>query len=106
MDRIFMVTLAVIAIATPLISPTLAQQVGRGGCINYLGQLICAPPGGVILEELGQVLCAPGQCFHEFGMGRTLCSSQPGGYVVKDLGEPKCTGGCQRPSASYCQRPQ
>jgi hypothetical protein len=99
----FAVTLAAVIAATSA-AHAQAQQAGQGGCITYLDQTVCSPVGGVILVELGQVICARGQCIST--MGQIICSSQPGGYVTYELGQAKCTGGRERASASYCQRPQ
>src|SRR5262249_7088921 len=80
--------------------------IGQVGCITtYLGQTICAPPGGVVMvNEFGQPVCGRGQCVRN--LGQIACSSQAAGYAVLELGQIKCTGGCESASSSYCQTPR
>jgi len=84
-----------------------AQVAPQGGCVkDALQQIVCPPPnGGIAKDPLGQLVCGPGQCVRD-PLGQIVCSSQPGGYAgINALGQAACTGGCERATASLCQRP-
>lgn len=81
--------------------PVMAQQ--QTGCAkDNLGNVVCAPAGGVAVRSMTGVVCAPGQCVTN-NLGYLKCSSEKGGGASRDnLGNPICVGQCVSPSREYC----
>jgi hypothetical protein len=97
------------AIAGPAQSQTvqlLLPGQGTTGCTQDIGLgIICARPGGMVINDLGSVpnfVCGKGRCVSTFDGYQ--CASQPMGNAIVDLGNARCSGGCERPRFDYCDR--
>ena len=76
-----------------------AQQCAK----DILGNVICAPHGGVIVKDvLGNLVCGRGQCVRDI-LGQIVCARNPGGAATFDiLRQPICSGGCEEARKENC----
>ena len=75
-----------------------------GGCVQDGLSVVCAPPGGNVVKDGMFMACGRGQCVKD-GLFYS-CSTVPGGGAVMDGLMAKCVGGCERPRAEYCVKPE
>ena len=69
---------------------------------DYVGQIFCAPPGGVAIKTLNGVVCGKGSCAKD-AIGKFVCSNTPsGGVSISITRHVICIGECESPKDEYC----
>jgi len=69
---------------------------------DFVGEIYCAPFGGMAIKTLDGVACSVGKCLID-NLGQIQCSNVVGGNVIKDATMTvKCVGKCITPSKDFC----
>jgi hypothetical protein len=69
---------------------------------DFVGEIYCAPFGGMAIKTLDGVACSVGKCLID-NLGQIQCSNVVGGSVIKDATMTvKCVGKCVAPSKDLC----
>ena len=81
---------------------------GRGHCAqDKKGDVYCSKylHGDALLDKHGNVVCGKGQCLPSIKFDDFYCSAiESGGAKLDRTATVKCYGGCDKASASMCER--